>query len=160
MNVIYGAKKYIYFCAPYFIVDNDLSDALINAARRGVDVRLIIPQVPDKKTVYVLTKYGCSRLLAAGVKIYFYRDGFVHSKTMVCDGEIAFAGTVNLDFRSLVHHFECGVLFTNKNAITAVYNDFNTLFEEQCIVAEKKTLKLNPLETAIKWAATPFAPLV
>lgn len=160
MNAIYGAKKYIYFAAPYFIVDNDISDALINAARRGVDVRLIIPQKPDKKTVYVLTRYGCSRLLDAGVKIYFYRDGFVHSKTMVCDDEIAFSGTVNLDFRSFVHHFECGAVFTCKDAISVIYNDFCTLFKEQCVAADKKSLKLNPFETVIKYLMTPFAPLV
>ncbi len=160
MNVIYGAKDYVYFAAPYFVVDNDIRDALMNAARRGVDVRLIIPQIPDKKTIYTMTKYYCSKLLDAGVKIYLYRDGFIHSKTMVCDGEIAFAGTVNLDFRSFVHHFECGITFTNDSAVNAIRDDFDKLFETQCIIADSETLKLRWYEKIAKLIITPFSPLI
>lgn len=160
LNTIYGAKKYVYFAAPYFIVDNDVRDALINAAKRGVDVRLIIPQIPDKKTIYVMTKYYCSKLLDAGVKIYLYRDGFVHSKTMLCDGELAFSGTVNLDFRSFVHHFECGIMFTNKDAVATIREDFDELFEKQCVIADKATLKLRWYESLAKLIITPFSPLI
>lgn len=160
LNVIYGAKKKLYFAAPYFIVDNDVSDALANAAKRGVDVRLLIPQNPDKKLVYIMTKHNCGKLLKAGVKIYLYRDGFIHSKTMLCDDSIAFSGTVNLDFRSLVHHFECGILFTSKDAITSVSYDFDELFAQESVIADSKTLKLKGHETLLKWFVTPFSPLI
>lgn len=160
MNAIYGARKYIYFACPYFVADNDIRDALINAARRGVDVRLMIPQVPDKKTVYIMTRYYCSELMKAGVKIYFYRDGFVHSKTMICDGTLAFAGTVNLDFRSFVHHFECGMVFTEPAALKAIDENFEMLFDTQCLPADKKALKLKWYEYIGKVIMTPFAPLL
>lgn len=159
LNAIYGAREYIYFACPYLVADTDIRGALANAARRGVDVRLIIPQKPDKKTIYIMTKFYCSLLKKSGVKIYLYRDGFVHSKTMICDGKLAFAGTVNLDYRSFVHHFECGIIFTDEKAVGQVKDDFDNLFNAECTPADDKSLKLNVLEKAGKIIMDPFAPL-
>ncbi len=159
MNAIYGAKKSIFVGCPYLVADNGIRDALANAARRGVDVRLIIPQNPDKKTVYILTRHYASELMKAGVKIYFYRDGFIHSKTLVCDGTLAFCGTVNLDYRSMVHHFECGVVFTDPIALKRISDDFEYLFDNQCVVADKKSLRLKWYEKIAKVIMMPFAPL-
>lgn len=106
-----------------------------------------------------MTKFYCSLLKKSGVKIYLYRDGFVHSKTMICDGKLAFAGTVNLDYRSFVHHFECGIIFTDEKAVGQVKDDFDNLFETECTPADDKSLKLNVLEKAGKIIMDPFAPL-
>jgi len=109
LNIINRAKDYIYIFTPYLIVDNEMMTALCNAAKSGVDVRIVTPGIPDKRLVFLLTQSYYSQLLRAGVKIYQYGPGFIHAKTFVCDDVIATVGTINLDYRSLYMHFECGV---------------------------------------------------
>ncbi len=108
-NMLNSATEYMYMTTPYLIIDNDLCTSIENAALRGVNVRIIVPHIPDKKLVFGMTQSFYPRLMAAGVKIYEYEPGFIHAKSYVADDKTAMIGTINLDYRSLVHHFENGV---------------------------------------------------
>lgn len=117
LSAINGAKKYIYIYTPYLIPDYELNSALCIAAKKGVDVKIIVPGIPDKKIVYSMTKSYYRTLIDAGVEIYKYPPGFVHAKGFVCDDVMCCVGTINLDFRSMCHHFECGCVFYNAPVI-------------------------------------------
>ena len=123
LNIISQAKKYVFICTPYLIIDNEMMMALCLAAKKGVDVRIITPGIPDKKMVFLLTQSYYKQLIEAGVRVYEYTPGFVHSKTFVCDDEIATVGTINLDYRSLYLHFECGVWMYQSQAVREAKED-------------------------------------
>jgi len=123
LNLINRATDYVYFTTPYLVIDNLLMEALCNAAKNGIDVRIITPHVPDKWYVHTVTKSNYPQLIEAGVSIYEYTPGFIHSKTCVVDGIYATVGTVNLDFRSLFLHFECGVWMYKTNGVEEVLKD-------------------------------------
>ena len=125
LNIINRARKYVYICTPYLIIDNEMMTALCLAAKSGVDVRIMTPGIPDKKMVFLLTQSYYEQLLEAGVRIYEYQPGFLHAKSFVCDDEIAVVGTINLDYRSLYLHFENGVWFYKNNVIHDILDDFN-----------------------------------
>ncbi len=133
-DIIDRAAKYAYIFTPYLLPDETIRSALVRAAERGVDVRIVTPAIPDKKTVYRLTRANYSPLLAAGVKIYEYTPGFIHSKSIVIDDECAVVGTINFDCRSLYLHFENGVYFTAKEAVAALKRDCEETFvlSKQC----------------------------
>ena len=124
INLISTAKRYVYITTPYLILDNEIQTALINAALAGVDVRIIIPRVPDKKTVYFTTKSFVPILIKAGVKVYTYSPGFIHAKMMIVDDERAFIGTCNMDYRSFYLHYEDGALLYNVDSIADMKADF------------------------------------
>lgn len=124
LNIINSAKRYVYFMTPYLIIDNEIQTALCLAAKRGVDVRIITPGIPDKKMVWDLTRSYYPELLLAGVRIYEYTPGFLHSKICVCDDELAVVGTINLDYRSLYLHFENACLFFGGKIVGQVKADF------------------------------------
>lgn len=107
IQMINTAKRYIYITTPYIAVDNEFINSLINSAKSGVDIRIITPYIPDKKLVHKVTQSFYHVLLESGVKIYEYKPGFIHSKSMVIDDELAVIGTINLDYRSLYFHYEC-----------------------------------------------------
>lgn len=130
LNMISAAKKYVWISTPYLIIDDEMVSALTLASSRGVDVRIVIPEIPDKKLVYLATKSYATLLSKNGVKIYKYTPGFNHAKQLVCDDEIATCGTVNFDYRSLYFHFENGVMFTNPEAISAMHDDFLSVFDK------------------------------
>ncbi len=136
IDIISQAEKYVYICTPYLVPDDEMKNALIRAAKRGVDVRLITPGIPDKKMIYRLTRSYYHTLTCAGVKIYEYTPGFVHAKSIVCDDRITLVGTINMDFRSLYLHFECGVLMTGTGIALAVRDD-NLAMMEKCRKIEK-----------------------
>ncbi len=143
LNLIGGAKKTLYITTPYLIIDYHMREALVLAARRGVDVRIVTPHIPDKKLVFALTRSNYSALIAAGVKIYEYTPGFVHAKLFLADGEVATVGTVNLDYRSFLFHFEDAVVLYNTDAVDGVAEDFEELFsvsEEQTAEGAKKNI--------------------
>lgn len=160
LDIIARADRYLYITTPYFVVDTNLSDALKKCARRGVDVRLIIPSVPDKRLVYTMTKSGCASLLSAGVKVYTWRGGFIHAKTFLADDEIGTVGTVNLDYRSLVHHFECVATLVDAPALADMRAWFDRLFREECTPATAETLRLSKWETLSKSLLGIFSPLL
>ncbi|MCL1878635.1 MAG: phospholipase D-like domain-containing protein, partial [Defluviitaleaceae bacterium] len=123
MGILGQAERYVYFFTPYFIISERLISALRLAAKRGVDVRVVTPGIPDKRLVYRLTRSYYRYMHDAGVKIFEYTPGFLHSKSVVCDDKIAIVGTVNLDYRSLYLHFECAVLLYKARAVADVYED-------------------------------------
>lgn len=123
LNIINKAVHYVYIFTPYLIIDHEMLTALCNAAKSGVDVRIVTPGIPDKKMVYLLTQSYYAPLIRAGVKIYQYTPGFIHAKCFVCDDDIAAVGSVNLDFRSLYLHFECGIWMYRSDAVMQVKED-------------------------------------
>ncbi|MBR1865364.1 MAG: cardiolipin synthase [Lachnospiraceae bacterium] len=123
LNMIHRATKYIYITTPYLIVDNEMITALTLAAQSGIDVRIVTPRVPDKKTVFMITRSFYEPLTKAGVKIYEYVPGFIHSKMMVADDNYAVVGSINLDFRSLYLHFECATFLYHCREIHTIKKD-------------------------------------
>lgn len=137
LNMISSAERYLYIYTPYLITDNEVYTALKLAAKRGVDVRIVTPGVPDKKTIYWLTQSNYQNLIEAGVRIYQYTPGFIHSKCVICDDEFAAVGTINFDYRSFYHHFECGVFMYRVDALAQIKQDM----EETFAVSERITLE-------------------
>lgn len=129
INIINSANRYVYISTPYLIPDYNLLSALRNAALRGVDVRIITPHVPDKRIIFNMTRSNYKTLLEAGVKIFEYTPGFIHAKEMIADGETAFVGTINLDYRSLVHHYECGAVLYKAPCVKDIEEGFNETFK-------------------------------
>ena len=124
MDILNRAKTYVHVMTPYLILDNELEQSLKFAAERGVDVKLILPGIPDKKSAYSLAKSHYRYLIDAGIKIYEYTPGFVHAKVFVSDDEKAVVGTINLDYRSLYHHFECATYLFRTPCISDIESDF------------------------------------
>ena len=122
LNILAQAQRYVYIYTPYLAVGEEMLDALKNAAKRGVDIRLVLPGIPDKKLVFRLSRSYYLPLLRAGVRIYEYTPGFLHAKCWVSDDVTAVVGSINMDYRSLFLHFECGVLL-QKNSQVAVLRD-------------------------------------
>ncbi len=125
IDILYRATSYVHIMTPYLILDGELMTAIEYAARRGVDVKIILPGIPDKKAAYALAKSHYKALTAAGVKIYEYTPGFVHSKVFVSDGIKAVVGTINLDYRSLYHHFECAAYMFKTACVADIERDFS-----------------------------------
>lgn len=130
MDILSGTKKYVYIMTPYLILDHEMQQALEHAAKCGVDVRIIMPHIPDKKVVFYIGRTYYPQLIRSGVKIYEYTPGFVHSKTFLSDDELATVGTINLDFRSLYLHYECGTLFYKTEGLEKIKKDFMETFEK------------------------------
>lgn len=128
IDILNHAREYVYIMTPYLILDSELEHALQFAAERGVDVRIIMPGIPDKRLPYYLAKTYYASLLASGVKIYEYRAGFVHSKVFLSDGIKGVVGTINLDYRSLYHHFECATYLYKTDCLDDIWQDFQATF--------------------------------
>ena len=122
-QILNTAQKYVYITTPYLIIDNAMKNNLMMAAKSGIDVRIITPHIPDKWYVHNVTQYNYLELLEAGVKIYEYTDGFIHSKLFVSDDAVATVGTVNMDYRSFVFQFECGAWICNCDTVTDIKCD-------------------------------------
>lgn len=132
MDIINRAEDYVHIMTPYLIIDHEMETALCYAAKRGVDVKLILPHIPDKKMPFALAKTHYPQLLKAGVRIFEYTPGFVHAKVFSSDGRKAVVGTINLDYRSLYLHFECGAFLFDLPVIEEIEKDFeHTLAECQ-----------------------------
>lgn len=130
IDLLNRARQYVHIMTPYLILDSETENALIYAARRGVDVKLLLPGIPDKKIPYALAKTHYPTLLDGGVKIYEYTPGFVHSKVFVCDDAEAVVGTINLDYRSLYHHFECATYLCGVDCISDIEADFQSSIDK------------------------------
>ena len=137
LNIINQANDYVYICTPYLIVDTDMINALTLAAKRGVDVRIIIPGIPDKKIVYSLSESYVEPLVKEGVKVYKYTPGFVHAKVFVADDKVATVGTINLDYRSLYLHFECGMYMENTKCVKDIKKDMVETIEKSKELTKK-----------------------
>ena len=134
LKIIYNAKKYIYINTPYLILDGEMRRALITAAHSGVDVRISVPNIPDKKYVFAVTKAFYSQLVKEGIKIYRYTPGFLHAKSIVSDGNVCMIGSTNMDFRSFYLHFESDLLFFDEKVCTALCHDYLQTCEESHLV--------------------------
>ncbi|MEG0944358.1 MAG: cardiolipin synthase [Angelakisella sp.] len=139
LNMINKAERYIYITTPYLIIDNEMVVALQTAAKNGVDVRIITPHVADKWYVHAVTRAYYEILVESGVRIYEYTPGFIHAKTYVCDDRYAVVGTINMDYRSLYLHFECGAWICGGRGVQEVREDFDKTLDvcqeitlEQC----------------------------
>ncbi len=144
LHMINTARGSVSIMTPYLILDNEMITALIFAARRGVDVRIILPHIPDKKYAFALAKTHYPELLSAGVHIFEYTPGFVHAKVVLCDDICAVVGTINFDYRSLYHHFECAAYLYNVPALADIKRDFmeTEAVSQQITLADAATEKL------------------
>ncbi len=124
LDIINKARDYVYIMTPYLILDNVMSSALSFAAKRGVDVRIILPHIPDKKYAFILAKTHYRELISSGVSIFEYTPGFVHAKVFISDDVKGVVGTINLDYRSLYHHFECAAFLYGVSALEDIKEDF------------------------------------
>lgn len=139
MDILNRAQKYVHIMTPYLILDSETETALKFAAERGVEVSLILPGIPDKKIPYALAKTHYASLLASGVKIYEYEPGFVHAKVFVSDDREAVVGTINLDYRSLYHHFECATWMYGVDCVAQIEKDFQDTCKD-CRQVTAKTI--------------------
>ena len=138
LNIVNQANKYLYIFTPYLIINSDMISSLVLASKRGVDVKIITPGIPDKKIVNMLTKSYYEILIKNGIEIYEYTPGFIHSKVFVCDDAIATVGTINLDYRSIDLNFECGVYLFEAKEITEVKEDaIETIGESHLVTLEE-----------------------
>ena len=160
MDILYHATDYVHIMTPYLILDGEMEAALKYAAQRGVDVKIILPGVPDKKLAYALAKSHYKRLLDAGVRLYEYEPGFIHAKQCVSDDCTAVVGTINLDFRSLYHHFENAVLIYGSPVIYDIKADFNRIFCESTEVTEKYKIRKRGPERIVRSLLRLLAPLL
>lgn len=159
LNLLNNAYKCVYITTPYLVVDNEIMRTLENTAKRGVDIKIIIPHVADKKLIFGVTKTNCQILIKSGVKIYEYTPGFIHSKIYVADNETAIVGTMNLDYRSLTHNFENGVWAYNHKIVKDISLDFlNTL--NKCEFINNKKIKNGIFKRIINVFVRLFSPLL
>lgn len=144
MDILYSARKYVHIMTPYLVLDHEMMVALTYAAKRGIDVKIIMPHIPDKKYAFLLARTYYNELLSAGVEIYEFIPGFVHTKAVVSDDEKAVVGSINMDFRSFYLSFECAALLYRNEAVMQVEGDFqNTL--AQCAKVTKEVYSNQPL---------------
>lgn len=158
-NMLASANEYAYISTPYLIIDNDTCQSLESAAMRGVDVRIILPHVPDKKIVFDMGKSFYARLHRVGVKIYEYEPGFIHAKNYLVDDKYAMVGSINLDYRSLVHHFENGVFMYATECIGQIKADMESVIDKSILITEDM-IKASLLKRIFRSIVRIFAPLL
>ncbi|MCL2568570.1 MAG: cardiolipin synthase [Oscillospiraceae bacterium] len=157
IDILNQAQKYVYIFTPYLIISEKMIYAMQMAAKRGVDVRVVMPGIPDKKIVYRLSRSYYKYLLDAGVRVYEYTPGFLHAKSFVCDDEIAVVGTINLDYRSLYLHFECATLLYKSSTVMEVKEDaVQTIAESREVLPEQKRFYHELIDAVLHL----FAPLM
>ena len=160
LDIISRATRYVHIMTPYLILDNEMITALTFAARRGVDVAIMLPHIPDKKYAFALAKTHYRQLMRYGVRILEYTPGFVHAKTFVSDDIRAVVGTINLDYRSLYLHFECAVHLYDMPAVHQVERDFQET-SQKCHQITRDDLEEIPLTTRVAgWLLKVVAPLM
>ena len=160
LDVINTAKNYVYITTPYLILDDEMVDALNYAALRGVDVRIIMPSIPDKKMVYYLGRSYYYELIKAGVKIYEYKYGFTHSKMFISDDIKAVVGTINLDYRSLYLHFECASFIYNNKVVADIKKDYNETIKNSNEISLEDIKKYSLIKRVIGRILRFMAPLM
>ncbi len=157
LNILTRAKDYVYITTPYLIIDNTMVEALCSAATSGVDVRIITPAIPDKKSIHFTSRSYYDILIKNGVRVYEYTPGFIHAKSFISDDKTAVVGTVNLDFRSLYLHYECAVWMFDCNCISDIKADFlDTLEISDEITTVKKKRLVHRLFLSVLRAFSPL----
>lgn len=138
LSLLERAEKYCYIATPYFIIDEEVKNALMAAATRGVDVRILMPHIPDKAAVFHLSRSHYGPLLEKGIKIYEYTPGFVHEKVFIVDDYLATVGTINLDYRSLFLHLECGTFLVGCSCISTMKEDYLATLEKSQEITQER----------------------
>ena len=159
LDILSQAQRYVYIYTPYLAVGEEMLDALKSAAKRGVDVRLILPGIPDKKLVFRLSRSYYLPLLRAGVRIYEFTPGFLHAKCYVSDDRVAAVGSINMDYRSLFLHFECGTLLFHNSQIAALRKDVERTLP-QCREIMRSDCRTNLPGTALDSVLRLLSPLM
>lgn len=160
LNLLHKAKDYVYICTPYLIVDNEMVTALSLAAKSGVDVRIITPHIEDKWYVHILTRAYYEGLIKVGIKIYEYTPGFIHSKTFVSDDEVGVVGSINMDYRSLYLHFECGTWLYKTETIRDIKEDFLEMLEIATPITLEDCKRVKLVTRLMRSILRLFAPLM
>ncbi len=160
LNMINRAKHYVYITTPYLIIDNEMITALSTAAKSGIDVRITTPAKSDSAIVHALTQSYYKILTQAGVKIFEYQDGFIHSKNFVSDDQYGVVGTINLDYRSLYLHYECGVWLYGTRSVAALKNDYIKTLERSKYISLDDCLAVPWHKNAVREFLRLFAPLL
>ncbi len=160
MSIVSNADKYVYINTPYLILDNEFVTALCLAAESGVDVRITMPHIPDKKLVFTMSRSFYPVLLKSGVKIYEYLPGFVHAKSTVCDDSIAYVGTCNLDYRSFYLHYECGVFMYDVPAVADIKADYLATLEQCKQITYEEATDVTAFTKLARSVLRLFAPLM
>jgi len=160
IDLLYSAAEYVHITTPYLVIDNEMSEALKFAAKRGVDVKVILPHIPDKKYLFWLARTYYPDLLKAGVKIYEYIPGFIHAKMSVSDDIRAIVGSINHDFRSLYLHYECAVYMSYSDAVFDIEKDYSKTLEKCERITIEKYMKFNRFEKLLGKIIRIFAPLL
>lgn len=158
--MINKATNYLCITTPYVVIDSQLSSALIFAVRRGVKVQIVVPSVWDHFFTFCIGRTYLKDLIDAGVEIYLYEKGFIHAKTFICDGKYATVGSVNLDYRSLFYHFECGCFMYNVDEIKNIEKDFSEILTESNLLTKEKYKKIPAIQRGIGRVLKIFSPLM
>ena len=159
LSILHQAESYVYIMTPYLILDAEVSGALQYAAKRGVDVRILLPHIPDKRTAFALAKSHYQELCQAGVKIYEYTPGFIHGKVFLSDDVRGVVGSINLDYRSLYLHYECAAYLYQVPALADIKADFaDTMAKSQLITTDdiKKQSFISRIAAALLKVAAPL----
>ena len=160
LNMINQSHGYLYITTPYLILDDNLQTALINASKRGVDVRIITPGIPDKKLVFRVTRSYYQTLMKHGIRIYEYTPGFIHAKNFLVDDKCATVGTINLDYRSLYLHFECGVFLYKSKCIQDIKQDALETIAKSRKIENTNVFSNGKIDTLFRAVLRVFAPLL
>ncbi len=160
LNIINSAKKYVYISTPYLILDEVMTSSLIRAARSGIEVCIITPHIPDKKLVFLMTRSNYKDLVMGGVKIYEFTPGFIHSKVIVSDDEVAIVGTSNFDYRSFYLHFENGVWMYRSEAVMQAKSAHEELLKESQLITHEFVSNIPLYKKLISSLLKIFAPLL
>lgn len=160
MQILNTAQKYVYIISPYLIIDNAMKSMIKMAAKSGIDIKIITPHIPDKGYVHAVTQYNYLELMESGVKIYEYLPGFIHSKLFISDDKVATVGTINMDYRSFVFHFECGAWLCDNSTVLNIRDHFNSILDS-CEEIKIENWKKRPLREKFKQAILHiFAPFM
>jgi cardiolipin synthase len=160
LDIINRADSYIYITTPYLVLDHEMFTALTFAAKRGTDVRIILPKIQDKIYMQYIARSYYKSLMNSGVKIYEYTPGFIHAKSFVSDNIVATVGSVNLDYRSLFLHYECGVLILGNSEISKIREDFLQTAAESERITPEFIEDYSTMKKLIGSVLNVFAPLV
>ena len=160
LNLINKAKDYIYINTPYLIIDNEMATALKIAAKSGVDIKIVTPYIPDKKFVHAVTKSYYESFIKDGIEIYEFTPGFMHAKTFVVDAEYGVVGSINLDFRSLYLHYECGVWLYKTESIKSMKDDYLETLKRCHKVTMEECKNTSGIRKVLRLIIRMFAPLL
>lgn len=159
LMLLNSAKEYVYIMTPYLIIEDEIINAIDFASKRGVDVRICMPHIPDKKLAFALARSNYKKLLGSGVKIIEYTPGFSHSKTWLADDKYGFVGTINLDYRALYLNFECGVWMKDTKALIEMKNDFEVFFNVGTNITLEMAEKFPLSQKVLGFLSKPFETL-